>query len=102
MRALLALVALVFVVLLVVAAVTGGKPSKVTTPTTSAGNVYSQDVLARASRMTQQMSVDGPVSGHEYHGHTDDSQLRLSSDPVFVGQLEAYQRQVDRMLARTP
>lgn len=52
--------------------------------------------------MTQQMSVDGPISGHEYHGHTGDEQLRLSTDPEFTRELEVYQQRVDQMLARTP
>jgi hypothetical protein len=52
--------------------------------------------------MTQQMSVLGPPSGHEYHAHAGDNQLRLSSNSEFVRQIEAYQNQIDRMLARTP
>lgn len=50
--------------------------------------------------MAQQMSGEQPLSGHEYHNHADDEQLRLSSDPQFVREVEAYQAQIDRMLAR--
>lgn len=62
---------------------------------------YSSDVVAGASAMTQQMSVStdpAPV----YQPHAGDEQLRLSADPAFVRQLEAYQTAIDRMLARTP
>lgn len=69
--------------------------------TTSAGS-YSDAVLSRASQMTQGMSVLGSPSGHEYHAHAGDEQLRLSSNPGFVREIEAYQNQIDRMLARTP
>jgi hypothetical protein len=66
------------------------------------GTSYSDAVLSRASQMTQQMSVPGPPSGHEYHAHAGDEQLRLASNPGFVREIEAYQNQIDRMLARTP
>ena len=67
-----------------------------------AGNTYSPEALGRASAMTQQMSVDGPVSGHEYHPHSSDEQLRLSRSEGFTRELESYQSQIDKMLARTP
>lgn len=66
------------------------------------GSVYPDDILSRSSAMTQEMSAPAPLSGHEYHWHASDEQLRLSSDPEFVRELEAYQHRVDRMLARTP
>lgn len=66
------------------------------------GASYSDAVLSRASQMTQQMSVLGPPSGHEYQAHAGDPQLRLSSSPEFVREIEAYQNQIDRMLARRP
>lgn len=50
--------------------------------------VCPDDVLSRSSRMTQEMSVPGPLSGHEYHVHAGDEQLRLSQDPGFVRELE--------------
>lgn len=101
MRVLIALAALLFVGI-IAAGVTSGQPSTATTPRPAAGQVYSPDVLTRASTMTQQMSVNAPISGHEYHGHTNDEQLRLSSDPEFTSELEVYQQQIDKMLARTP
>lgn len=78
--------------------VTGGGSTAVLT--TGSGSGYSNDALIRASAMTQQMSLNSPISGHEYHLHGNDEQLRLSSDPAFVKALEAYQKQIDRMLAR--
>ena len=62
---------------------------------------YSSDVVAGASAMTQQMSVSTDPA-HAYHPHAGDEQLRLSGDPAFLRQLEAYQTAIDRMLARTP
>lgn len=62
---------------------------------------YSSDVVAGASAMTQQMSVSTDPA-HAYQPHAGDEQLRLSADPAFVRQLEAYQSAIDRMLARTP
>lgn len=62
---------------------------------------YSSDVVAGASAMTQQMSVLTDPA-HAYHPHAGDEQLRLSADPAFLRQLEAYQSAIDRMLARTP
>ena len=61
---------------------------------------YSSDVVAGASAMTQQMSVSTDPA-HAYHPHAGDEQLRLSADPAFLRQLEAYQTAIDRMLART-
>lgn len=99
MRVVIGLVALFFVGIVAVGA--ASTPSDVNrAPAPTAGNVYSNDTLARASSMTQGMSVNGPISGHEYHGHTNDEQLRLSSDPEFTNELGVYQQQVDRMLAR--
>lgn len=62
---------------------------------------YSSDVVAGASAMTQQMSVSTDPA-HAYQPHAGDEQLRLSADPAFLRQLEAYQSAIDRMLARTP
>ena len=76
-----------------------GAPAR---PTGATAQVYSVDVLGRASAMTQQMSTPVGLTGHEYHLHGDDEQLRLSTDPEFTRELEAYQQQIDRMLARTP
>lgn len=72
------------------------------TPRPQATRVYSDDTLRQASAMTQQMSVPGALNGHEYHNHGTDEQLRLSSDPEFARELESYQYEIDRMLARTP
>ena len=66
----------------------------------ASGISYSDQVLSRSSRMTEQMSVAGPQSGHEYHGHAGDEQLQLSANPEFLREIEAYQIQIDRMLAR--
>ena len=71
-------------------------------PAGATAPAYSSEVLSRASAMTQQMSAPGPLTGHEYHVHAGDEQTRLSSSPEFVRELEAYQSQIDRMLARTP
>lgn len=62
---------------------------------------YSSDIVAGASAMTQQMSVSTDPA-HAYQPHAGDEQLRLSADPAFLRQLEAYQSAIDRMLARTP
>jgi hypothetical protein len=62
---------------------------------------YSIDVVAGASAMTQQMAVSTDPT-HAYQPHAGDEQLRLSADPAFLRQLEAYQSAVDRMLARRP
>ena len=71
-------------------------------PPAASTSGYTGDALSRASAMTQQMSSPGPITGHEYHGHTSDEQLRLSANPAFVRELEAYQSQIDQMLAKTP
>ena len=71
-------------------------------PTGAAARVYSDAVLSRASAMTQQMSSPAGLTGHEYHLHGGDEQLRLSTDPEFTREVEAYQHQIDRMLARRP
>lgn len=94
MKPLALLAGLVFVAVLAVAAVGGDGGSSPATPAT-----YSSEVLAGASAMTQQMSVSADPA-HGYHPHADDEQLRLSSDPAFLRQLEAYQAGIDRMLAR--
>jgi len=99
MKIMIGLVALFFVGIVAIgAASTPRDANGASTP--AAGNVYSSDALARASTMTQGMSVNAPISGHEYHGHTSDEQLRLSADPEFTNELEVYQQGVDRMLAR--
>ena len=38
----------------------------------------------------------------DWADHAGDEQLRLASNPGFVREIEAYQNQIDRMLARTP
>lgn len=63
------------------------------------GPLASHSVLIRANQMTQQMPVPGPLSGHEY-AHAGDEQLQLSANPEFLREIEAYQDQIDRMLAR--
>ena len=83
----------VIAVTVILAGFAGGGPS---------GGPYPDEVLSRASQMTQEMSVPGALSGHEYHAHAGDEQLRLSSNPEFVREIEDYQTQIDRMLARTP
>ena len=102
-RIVIAAVGLIAIIVLV-GALSSPSPSSPTPASAGAtASVYSDDVLSRASAMTQQMSVNGPVSGHEYHPHATDEQLQLSqTDPEFVRELEAYQYQIDRMLARTP
>lgn len=102
-RVVVGLIGLIAVVALV-GVLAGSSPSGVTSVRTgAAARVYSDDVLSRAASMTQKMSVVGPITGHEYHGHVNDEQLRISlADPEFVRELEAYIRQLDRMLARTP
>ena len=72
------------------------------TAATRPGSSYPDTVLSQASLMTQQMSVPGPPTGHEYHIHAGDGQLQLSSNPGFIRAIDAYQNQIDRMLARTP
>lgn len=93
------------VAIIVLASALSSPTSGSSTPTRAraTASVYSDAVLSRASAMTQQMSVNGPVSGHEYHPHANDEQVQLSqADPEFVREVEAYQYQIDRMLARTP
>jgi hypothetical protein len=92
MRVLIVVVGLVLSV-----AVLGALP--VASPPTA--TTYPEAVLARASAMTQQMSVT-TGSAHAFHPHTGDEQLRLSADPAFLRRLEAYQADIDRMLARRP
>lgn len=77
------------------AAVNGSSPG------TSVTQTYPAVVLSEAAVMTQQMSAPAGVAP-TYRGHVGDEQLRLSTHPGFVRQLEAYQTAVDRMLARTP
>lgn len=67
----------------------------------SGAQTYSTVVLAQALAMTAQMSAPAQA-GPAYQAHAGDEQLRLSADPAFVRQLEAYQAGIDRMLARTP
>lgn len=101
-RIVIGLLGLVAVLALVGALARSPGSSGTTTPAGSPTRVYSDDVLSRAGAMTQQMSAPGPLTGHEYHLHGGDEQLRLSSDAEFVRELEAYQAQIDKMLARTP
>lgn len=78
--------------------------STLTGPAAPPAPTYPGEVVAGASAMTQQMSAatDPSDPAHAYHPHAADEQLRLSSDPAFVRQLEGYQAAIDRMLARTP
>lgn len=99
MRVVIGLVALFFVAVIAIGAASA-PPDVKGAPAPVAGNIYSGDTLARASTMTQGMSIDTPISGHEYHGHTTDEQLRLSANPEFTNELGVYQQTVDRMLAR--
>ena len=102
-RMLIAAVGLVAIIVLAGALSSPSSSNSTRVPTRATASVYSDDVLSRASTMTQQMSGNGPVSGHEYHAHATDEQLKLSqANPEFVRELEAYQYQIDRMLARTP
>lgn len=101
-RIVIGLIGLVAVIALVGIAAGPSEGNGARVPARATARVYSDDVLNRASSMTQQMSVPGPISGHEYHAHTGDEQLRLSTDPEFTRELESYQYQIDRMLARTP
>ncbi len=101
-RIVIGLAGVVAVIALVGIAAGSSESDGTPVPARAAARVYSDDVLDRASGMTQRMSVPGPVSGHEYHGHANDEQLRLSSDPEFTRELESYEYQIDRMLARTP
>jgi len=94
------LIAMVFL-----ASALSSPPSGTPTPVVagSTASVYPESVLSSASAMTQQMSVPGVITGHEYHPHSTDQQLQLSlTSPEFVRELENYQRQLDRSLARTP
>lgn len=102
-RIVVSLVGLMAVIALVVALASSSPSGPTSMSTGATARVYSDDVLSRAASMTQKMSVPGPITGHEYHGHINDEQLRLSqTDPEFVRELEAYMQQIDRMLARTP
>ena len=87
-------------IMLLAAAVGSGADTTTPVPAQTSGN-YSTAVLSQAASMTQQMSSPGPISGHEYHGHTNDRQLQLSTtDPAFANDVVAYQNQVDRMLGK--
>lgn len=59
---------------------------------------YDHDQLERDARMTQSMSASGADTGAQKHRWDD--QLRHSSDPAFLQDLEAHQADIDRMLAR--
>ena len=91
-------IAAVIVAAMIGAGITSGGPTARTDPPVA--RVYDAGTVARSAAMTQQMGGDRPLSGHEFHYHARDEQLRLSSDPQFVREVEAYQAQVDRMLAR--
>lgn len=102
-RIVVSLVGLIAVIALVVALASFPSVGSTSVPTGAAARVYSDDVLSRAASMTQKMSVPGPITGHECHGHINDEQLRISlADPEFVRELEAYVHRIDRMIARTP
>jgi hypothetical protein len=108
MRRIVFAVAAIVVVIVLLAANAANNPRRgtatpgSTTPPVAATGAYSPDVLANASAMTQRMSGNGPVTGHEYHGHEDDQQLELSRVPAFTRALESYQQQMDRMLGLAP
>ena len=85
--------------LLLAAVLTGAALSGSAGPSSAIPATYSHEVLSRASAMTEQMTASADPA-HAYHPHAGDEQLRLSSDPTFVRQLEAYQAAIDRMLAR--
>ena len=97
MKFLIGLAVVVFAAMIVAGITTDGPTPQTVRPPASA---YDPHVVARAGAMTQQMSGNRPLSGHEYHNHAGDEQLRLSSNPQFVRAVEAYQAQIDRMLAR--
>lgn len=78
------------------AAVNGSSPTRTTVTQT-----HPAVVLYEAAVMTQQMSAPAGAAP-TYRGHAGDEQLRLSTHPGFVRQLEAYQTAIDRMLARNP
>lgn len=98
MKILIGLAAVLVAVIIGAAATTPGDPGVRTAP--PAAGIYDAGTVARAGAMTEQMGGDRSLSGHEYHNHASDEQLRLSSDPQFVREVEAYQAQIDRMLAR--
>lgn len=99
MRVFIALVIVFFIGVIAVGASTSQTDTGTSRPPAAAAT-YAPSVVARAGAMTEQMSIDGPISGHEYHGHTGDEQLRLSTDPEFAREVASYQQQVDQMLAR--
>jgi hypothetical protein len=99
MKALAIVGGLVLAAIVAAAALSGTAASPVSSSPARAA--YSSDVVAGASAMTQQMAVSTD-STHAYQPHAGDEQLRLSADPAFLRQLEAYQSAVDRMLARRP
>ena len=93
-------VSLLVAIMLLTAVVGSGADTTTPVPAQTSGN-YSTAVLGQATAMTQQMSIPGPISGHEYHGHTNDQQLQLSTtQPAFASDVTAYQNQVDRMLGK--
>ena len=94
MKTLIALTALILGAVLL-GALGGSAPAGI-----SGTQPYSTVVLAGAAGMTQQMSAPAGIAP-TYQAHAGDEQLRLSADPGFVRQLEAYQAGIDRMLART-
>lgn len=100
MKVLALLAGLVLAAIVATAAMSGTAGPAVISPPPPPAASWS-DVLAGASVMTQQMSVSTDPA-HAYHPHAGDEQLRLSGDPAFLRQLEAYQAAIDRMLARTP
>jgi len=58
-----------------------------------------QATLQQDANMTQQMSSAGAGGPMQDYGVTD-PQLQHSQNPAFVRQLEQFQGQIDRMLAR--
>ncbi len=61
-------------------------------------SAYDHAQLQRDAEMTQTMSAPGANTGAQKH--RGDDQLRHSSDPAFLRDLEAHQADIDRMLAR--
>ena len=99
-RIVIGLIGLVAVIALVGATSDSSGTVPANAPAGATARAYSDEVLSRASAMTQQMSTPTPSTGHEYHAHAGDEQLRLSSNAGFVRELEQYQADIDRMLAR--
>jgi hypothetical protein len=100
MKALLVVAGALLVALLAVGALTA--PDAATpgrSGTTSAVGPMDQATLQQDAWMTQQMSMVG-ANGPMQTYSVSDPQLVHSQNPAFVRQLEQYQAEIDRMLAR--